>query len=57
MNSIQVSEEQEVWNIMECYQMNFNKFLINKNGSAVLRFAPTAAPSSLEKYIVDELNI
>jgi glutathione peroxidase len=42
---------------MECYQMNFNKFLINKNGSAVLRFAPTAAPSSLEKYIVDELNI
>jgi len=32
-------------------------FLINKNGEVVHRFAQTAAPSSLEKYIVDELNI
>lgn len=34
---------------------NFTKFLINKNGEVVQRFAPAAAPSSLEKYIVDEL--
>ena len=34
---------------------NFTKFLINKNGEVVHRFAPTAAPSSLEKYIVGEL--
>lgn len=34
---------------------NFTKFLINKNGEVVQRFAPTAAPSSLEKYIVNEL--
>ena len=34
---------------------NFTKFLINKNGEVVHRFAPTASPSSLEKYIVNEL--
>lgn len=34
---------------------NFTKFLINKNGEVVHRFAPTAAPSKLEKYIVNEL--
>ena len=34
---------------------NFTKFLINKNGEVVHRFAPTASPSSLEKYIVKEL--
>ncbi len=34
---------------------NFTKFLINKNGEVVHRFAPTAPPSSLEKYIVGEL--
>ena len=34
---------------------NFTKFLINKNGEVVHLFAPTAAPSSLEKYIVGEL--
>jgi len=34
---------------------NFTKFLINKNGEVVQRFAPIAAPSSLEKYIVNEL--
>ena len=34
---------------------NFTKFLINKNGEAVHRFAPTASPSRLEKYIVNEL--
>ena len=34
---------------------NFTKFLINKNGEVVHRFAPTAPPSSLEKYIVNEL--
>lgn len=33
---------------------NFTKFLINKNGEVVQRFAPTDAPSSLEKYIVNE---
>ena len=34
---------------------NFTKFLINKNGEVVHRFAPTAPPSSIEKYIVNEL--
>lgn len=34
---------------------NFTKFLINKNGEVVHRFAPTASPSSIEKYIVNEL--
>ena len=34
---------------------NFTKFLINKNGEVVHRFSPTASPSSLEKYIVNEL--
>mgnify|MGYP003599280581 FL=1 len=34
---------------------NFTKFLINKNGEVVHRFAPTASPSRLEKYIVNEL--
>ena len=34
---------------------NFTKFLINKNGEVVHRFAPTASPLSLEKYIVNEL--
>lgn len=34
---------------------NFTKFLINKDGEVVHRFAPTASPSSLEKYIVNEL--
>jgi len=34
---------------------NFTKFLINKNGEVVHRFAPTAAPSKIEKYIVNEL--
>ena len=34
---------------------NFTMFLINKNGEVVHRFAPTASPSSLEKYIVNEL--
>ena len=34
---------------------NFTKFLINKNGEVVHRFAPTAPPSSMEKYIVNEL--
>ena len=34
---------------------NFTKFLINKNGEVVHCFAPTASPSSLEKYIVNEL--
>jgi len=31
--------------------------LLNKNGEVVHRFAPTASPSSLEKYIVKELNM
>ncbi len=34
---------------------NFTKFLINKDGEVVHRFAPTAPPSSIEKYIVNEL--
>ena len=34
---------------------NSTKFLINKNGEVVHRFAPTAPPSSIEKYIVNEL--
>ncbi len=34
---------------------NFTKFLINKNGEVVHRFAPTAPPSSIEKDIVNEL--
>ena len=34
---------------------NFTKFLINKNGEVVHRFSPTASPSSIEKYIVNEL--
>ena len=34
---------------------NFTKFLINKNGEVVHRFSPTASPSRLEKYIVNEL--
>jgi glutathione peroxidase-family protein len=34
---------------------NFTKFLINKNGEVVHRFAPTTAPSKIEKYIVNEL--
>lgn len=34
---------------------NFTKFLINNNGEVVHRFAPTAPPSSIEKYIVNEL--
>ena len=34
---------------------NFTKFLINKNGEVVHRSAPTAPPSSIEKYIVNEL--
>ncbi|WP_036877041.1 glutathione peroxidase [Xylanibacter oryzae] len=34
---------------------NFTKFLINKDGEVVHRFAPTAAPSKIEKYIVNEL--
>ena len=33
-------------------QWNFTKFLINKEGTVVARFAPTAEPKDLEKEIV-----
>ena len=35
---------------------NFAKFLINKQGEVVGRFAPTDKPLSFEQAIVDELN-
>lgn len=35
---------------------NFTKFLINKKGQALKRFAPFTAPEKLRKFIVQELN-
>ncbi len=35
---------------------NFTKFLINKNGSNIIRYAPTTKPESLEKDILELLG-
>ncbi len=35
---------------------NFTKFLINKNGSKIIRYAPTTKPESLEKDILELLG-
>ncbi len=35
---------------------NFTKFLIDKNGNPIKRFSTTTKPSSIEKYIIKELN-
>lgn len=35
---------------------NFTKFLIDKNGNPVKRFAPVSKPESIEKYIIKLLN-
>jgi glutathione peroxidase len=37
-------------------QWNFTKFLVNKEGLVVARFAPTAKPASLEEAIEKELS-
>lgn len=40
----------------EAIKWNFTKFLINKNGQVVLRYAPQTEPQSLEKDIEKELK-
>ena len=35
---------------------NFTKFLINKNGQVVERYAPTTSPEKIEKDILAELE-
>ena len=35
---------------------NFTKFLINKKGEVVERFAPTTIPEKIEEYIIKELD-
>jgi glutathione peroxidase len=40
----------------EGIKWNFTKFLVNKQGSPVKRFAPTDSPSSLEKPILELLE-
>ena len=35
---------------------NFTKFLINKNGEVIDRFAPTTTPKKIEEYILKEIN-
>jgi len=35
---------------------NFTKFLINKNGKPIKRFAPITKPEKIDKYIAKELN-
>ena len=35
---------------------NFTKFLINKNGQVVNRYAPTTSPEKIEKDIITELG-
>ncbi len=39
----------------ESIKWNFTKFLINREGKVVKRFAPTDQPESIEKYITDLL--
>ena len=35
---------------------NFTKFLVDKNGNVVSRFAPTTSPQDIEKHIVELLK-
>ncbi len=35
---------------------NFTKFLINKNGKPIKRFAPITKPEKIDKYIAKEVN-
>ncbi|MDF2678218.1 MAG: glutathione peroxidase [Bacillota bacterium] len=35
---------------------NFTKFLVNRGGTVVARFAPTVTPEELEKYIIELLK-
>jgi len=41
--------------LTDAIKWNFTKFLINKEGKPVERFAPTTAPESIEKDILDLL--
>lgn len=39
----------------ECIKWNFTKFLVNKQGNVVKRFAPTTSPNALVKHITNLL--
>jgi glutathione peroxidase len=40
----------------EKIKWNFTKFLINKSGKPIKRFAPITKPSKMESYILKQLN-
>ena len=40
----------------ERIKWNFTKFLINKSGKPIKRFAPITKPSKIESYILKQLN-